>query len=132
MGGETGDTGAGESKVVDLMAALERSVREARDAARAERDRKRAETEAFYEEQFQQHRREYIEVVRQALDTTTCGPEECATAAVDALIAAGYVFCTLETSEDDRGPCLCEDGDPMKPWDMPPANHDCPYHGANA
>ena len=30
----------------------------------------------------------------------------------------------------DRGPCLCEEGDSMTPWDLPPAHHDCPYHGA--
>lgn len=102
----------------------------------AERDRRRAETDAFYEKQRREHEAQYIAVVADALRQFEQGgvlnveASRAGVVAVQALIKAGYVFATLGTFEDDRGPCLCEEGDPMKPWDMPPANHDCPYHGA--
>jgi hypothetical protein len=109
-----------------------------REAYWAERDRQRDETQAFYDRQAEEHRQRYIGVVADALRQFEQGgvlnveASRAGVVAVQALMDAGYVFVTIGNFDDDRGPCLCEEGDPMKPWDLPPAHHDCPYHGANS
>jgi hypothetical protein len=74
------------------------SIRERLERKWAERDRKREEREAYYENQRMASRAHYIGIV-----TAAGVPEHWAAQAVDALKAEGVVFAYLSPCGDDAG-----------------------------